>query len=779
MLDAGFELTSLSAGQFSYNTPGSAWVFTGTSGVSSKSSAFTAANPAAPEGDRVAFLQSRGSFSQSVGLTAGTYVLQFSAAQRGGQVGKQTFQVLLDGQVIGTFNTLSGTSYTQLTTSTFSVTSGSHTLTFLGTNLAGGDQTVFLDKLSIIEQGPGFNDSGFEAPALAAGTYSYTPNGTPWIFSGPAGVATNGSAFTAGNSTTPQGNQVAFLQSHSSANQVVLLEAGTYVMSFKAAQRGGQAGKQTFQVMVDGRVVGTFNNVTGTGYSLLFTSSFTLSAGSHNVTIQGTNLNGGDNTILLDEVLIHPLAVDLADTGFEMPAQSTGGFTYTPLASPWSYLGAAGVTANASPFTSANPAAPQGGQVAFLQGANSSISQTVYLTPGTYSVSFLAAQRAGQVSTQSFQVLVDSNVVGTFDPATAESYGLVATSDFTVGEGFHTVTFRGTNTHGGDNTILLDDVVLAQRTGVNDPGFETPMLATGKFSYRPAGSAWSFSGSAGVASKNSAFTAANPAAPQGNQVAFVQDQGSVSQVVSLDAGTYSLSFSAAQRAGQRNAQTFQVLVDGVVVGTFNSLTGASYSQLTTSTFTVAGGSHTITFKGTNLYGGDHTVFLDQVAVTAVPGVTDSGFEATALAMQQHAYRPAGSAWTFTGTAGVSANGSAFTGANPGAPQGGMVAFIQNQGSVSQDIQVGAGTYDLRFQAAQRSNQASHQSFEVMVDDVVVGIFNSLTGKSYTQLSTEAFTLAEGTHTITIRGTTTSGDSTVFIDQVTLAPAEVVQPIDAL
>lgn len=66
------------------------------------------------------------------------------------------------------------------------------------------------------------------------------------------------------------------------------------------------------------------------------------------------------------------------------------------------------------------------------------------------------------------------------------------------------------------------------------------------------------------------------------------------------------------------------------------------------------------------------------------------------------YTPAGSAWTFTGSAGISDNGSGFTAANPDAPQGGQVALLQGPGAMSQSVTGWAeGTYVLRVQAAQR------------------------------------------------------------------------------
>ena len=112
---------------------GSPWTFSGSAGISGNNSGFTSGNPPAPEGSQVAFLQGTGSFSQSVsGWAAGSYVLTFDAAQRGNyQASQQNFKVLVDGTVVGTF-TPSGTSYQSYSTAAFTVTAGSHTITFQG-----------------------------------------------------------------------------------------------------------------------------------------------------------------------------------------------------------------------------------------------------------------------------------------------------------------------------------------------------------------------------------------------------------------------------------------------------------------------------------------------------------------------------------------------------------------------------------------------------------------------------------------------------------------------
>ena len=143
-------------------------------------------------------------------------------------------------------------------------------------------------------------------------------------------------------------------------------------------------------------------------------------------------------------------------------------------------------------------------------------------------------------------------------------------------------------------------------------------MGAGQFRYRPAGSPWAFAGSAGIAANGSGFTAGNPPAPEGAQVAFLQKTGSFSQsVAGWAAGSYVLTFKSAQRGNfGTSRQDFRVLVDGVVVGTFTP-SGTSYQSYTTATFTVGAGSHTIKFQGLNTAGGDNTAFVDAVTVALI------------------------------------------------------------------------------------------------------------------------------------------------------------------
>jgi hypothetical protein len=154
--DGGFESPEVS--HYAYAPVGNAWTFTplsGTdgSGISGNGSDFTRGNPsAAPEGKQVAFLQGKARIRQTlVGLIPGTsYLLTFSAAQRTlSNHGGETWQVLLDGTVVADYAPpQAATGYTDYS-AVFVATASSQTLSFVGTNTRGQDNTVFLDNVRL------------------------------------------------------------------------------------------------------------------------------------------------------------------------------------------------------------------------------------------------------------------------------------------------------------------------------------------------------------------------------------------------------------------------------------------------------------------------------------------------------------------------------------------------------------------------------------------------------------------------------------------------------
>jgi hypothetical protein len=497
-------------------------------------------------------------------------------------------------------------------------------------------------------------------------------------------------------------------------------------------------------------------------------------AGTYNLTVTVTDENNGVGAQTVQVVFNQAGLPSIADTGFEQVVVGAGQFRYRPVGSPWTFAGAAGISGNNSGFTSGNPPAPEGAQVGFLQGTGL-LSQSVSgWAAGSYTLSFSTAQRGNyQALRQDFNVLVDGIVVGTFTP-TGTTYHSYTTDAFTVTAGAHTITFQGLDTAGGDNTAFVDHIVVAQSSmsSAADAGFEQVVVGAGLFRYRPTGSPWAFAGSSGISGNNSGFTSGNPAAPDGAQVAFVQDTGSFSQSVrGWAAGSYILTFKAAQRGNyQASRQDFNVLVDGNIVGTFTP-SGTAYQSYTTGAFTVTAGAHTITFQGLDSAGGDNSAFVDQVTIAQASStsVADQGFEQVSVGSGHFQYRPTGSPWSFAGSAGISGNNSGFTSGNPAAPEGVQVAFLQTTGSFNQSVSGwAAGSYSLGFKAAQRGNyQASRQDFNVLVDGMVAGTFTP-SGTSYQSYTTAVFTVTAGAHTIKFQGLDSAGgDNTAFVDQVVI------------
>ncbi len=168
-------------------------------------------------------------------------------------------------------------------------------------------------------------NAGFEAPAVGSGSYgafAYNPGGTAWTFSSGSGVSGNGSGFTTGNPSAPEGVQVGFVQINGTISQTIDgFSEGTYTFDFLSAQRATGDGNpgpdaQNLQVLVDNAPLFGLNGLTpvGTSYQLYTTNPIALSAGTHTLTFQGLNTagqgagNNGDNTAFIDSVGINKVA---------------------------------------------------------------------------------------------------------------------------------------------------------------------------------------------------------------------------------------------------------------------------------------------------------------------------------------------------------------------------------------------------------------------------------------------------------------------------------------
>jgi hypothetical protein len=162
--------------------------------------------------------------------------------------------------------------------------------------------------------------------------------------------------------------------------------------------------------------------------------------------------------------------------------------------------------------------------------------------------------------------------------------------------------------------------------------------------------------------------------------------------------------------------------------------------------------------------------------TGDPGmlITDGGFETVKVGPGQWKYTPSGSSWTFVGSAGIAASGGGFTSGSPKAPDGSQVAFLQGNGSMSTTLAVADGSYQVRFEAAQRATfQAKQQDLEVLVNDVSVGKFTP-SGKNFQSFTTATF--KGSSHKVVFRGLNTAGgDNTALVDKVSLVTVAIAPP----
>jgi hypothetical protein len=258
---------------------------------------------------------------------------------------------------------------------------------------------------------------------------------------------------------------------------------------------------------------------------------------------------------------------------------------------------------------------------------------------------------------------------------------------------------------------------------VNDGSFEVPALAVAAVEYDPFGTPWTYDGGpgngSGLASNGSGIMSGNPNAPGGTQFGFLQEYGTISQPVNLSAGSYYVTFEAAQRGSFSNHQELEIAMDGVAVGT-TTPSSTNYATFRTPIFTVASsGIHTLMFAGLDPLGGDNTAFLDLVSIVSVAtsstisvsnttahfGISaptdvaaNSAFTFTIMALDQHNFVAPG----YTGTVHFSSSDS--------------LALLPADASLSN----GVGTFSATFQTV--GNQV------ISATDITV---SSITGASDT------------------------------------------------
>ncbi len=130
-------------------------------------------------------------------------------------------------------------------------------------------------------------------------------------------------------------------------------------------------------------------------------------------------------------------------------------------------------------------------------------------------------------------------------------------------------------------------------SGFVNESFELPVLSSGAYTSSPAGATWTFSGGGIARNGNYRFV---PAAPDGTQVAYIEGNGAyVSQPLTMDAGTYMVSFSVVGKYSGSMPLNVQIDGSNVLSLAANQISKTAWTSYKTSPFTVLAGSHTLKF----------------------------------------------------------------------------------------------------------------------------------------------------------------------------------------
>ena len=317
-----------------------------------------------------------------------------------------------------------------------------------------------------------------------------------------------------------------------------------------------------------------------------------------------------------------PQPVITANGSFEQgPLNPSPG--YGPLTG-WTVTGAtSGHSDAAGPYLNGLPV-PDGGRVGFVQ-FEGSIAQTVTgLAPGKqYAVEYFENERGMGGRARPSVTLAGATVVAARDVTRTDRFRRVISQPFTAGGSSAELVLRNSAPRAtfGDNTALFDAVSVRRAAPrVVNGGFEDYAIPNGDHEQTPVGAGWTFAGRASGLSHNDGGYQGAAAAPEGEQVAFIQFQASMSQTVAgFEPGArYSLSWAEQHRTNVNvGPNDLEIVLDAglpsqVVLSPAHLVTNTSFEQRTSAPFVAAKASYTLTFRTNNPNGGDHTTFADDV-----------------------------------------------------------------------------------------------------------------------------------------------------------------------
>ena len=191
----------------------------------------------------------------------------------------------------------------------------------------------------------------------------------------------------------------------------------------------------------------------------------------------------------------------------------------------------------------------------------------------------------------------------------------------------------------------------AGSVAIPNAGFESPAYDPQDWSYEPEGTEWTFSSSGGTASNDTPWVGT---APEGVQVAFLQNNGTMSTDVTASAdGHYQLSFLAANRPSYP-ATGLVITLDGVRLAVYQPGEigrGGDFNRFELPAVRITAGTHTLAFEGLQ-NGADSDTLIDDIRFTAAEAGALPGGTSLALTGASSAFDPGPATVTLDSLAGV-------------------------------------------------------------------------------------------------------------------------------
>lgn len=453
--------------------------------------------------------------------------------------------------------------------------------------------------------------------------------------------------------------------------------------------------------------------LTKTGGNTLTLTALSTYAGA-------TAVQGG--TLKLTQV---PVPVPIVNAGFELPAYpSDGGWNYLGsdgITGGWS-ISAGGIARNWAPWVTV---APQGVQIAFLQGTSYVVQNITVPQAATYRLSFKASNRPN-FNADNLEVLFDGVTVLSMPYTQIDNGGNFKdySVDVALAAGAHELRFAGTSP-GWDTATAIDDVQINRIDG----------LLPGTI---PAGTPLAVAAGASM------------------------DLNGASQVVG--------ALSGGGRVYNSSSTNVTLTVGDSASSSFGGTIEGSVALLKV-------GSGTQTLSATNTYTGETRIqsgTLQLPPINAAVTIPNASFEThDPLSMVPPTwsapwqYAPGGATWVFGGS-GITELGSPWL--NPSAAIDGTdAAFIQGDGTISGTISVSfGGLYRISFLAGKRWGMPP-VILHIDIDGVSQLTYtpSQLQNELGTEFTGDLF-LSSGTHTLRFRGEKPdSNDDNIWLDRIAL------------